>query len=328
MKAYFFVITPLNYLYALQGSLDKRFEFEEKHLIVLSDYNRSLKQFKIIIDKKAWSSVQYPMIGSNKNSKSRIRSSLFEIYNRMSFIRLYMKITEPNSTIFWGNYNHKYSKYLKKVNNNIYFLDDGFSTINILKKIEKEEGKGLNEKSNYHFYTIFNIYSHKNSIIRHEFESIFNRKYQPNLTNSIYFLGQPLVFNNVVTEEQYVDSVNKIFGYYSKQGKTCYYIPHRSTNRNYIPKNWNVVDFNLPIEFIQLVESTKTPNYFMTFYSTGVFNLRQLYKLSNDQCIFWELPFEWLKENYRKDIESVYDYLKTNHFNVKKMMDINLEFNA
>lgn len=327
MKAYFFVITPLNYLYALQASHDNRFEFEEKHLIVLSDYNRSLRQFKSIIEEKTWSSVKYPMIGTNKSSKSKIRSYLFAIYNKMSFIRLYRKITEPKSTIFWGNYNHKYSKYLKEEKNSIFFLDDGFSTINIVKNLEKE-ANDINDKSNRKFYTIFNIYSQKNTIVRHEFEHLFTNKYQPFLTNSIYFLGQPLVFNNVVTEEQYVDSVNKIFGYYSKQGKTCFYIPHRSTNRNYIPKDWNVIDFNFPIEFIQLVENTKTPNYFMTFYSTGVFNLKQLYKLSNEQCVFWELPFDWFIENYRKDIESVYDYLKSNNFNVKKIIDLKSELNV
>ncbi|MFM7667104.1 MAG: hypothetical protein ACKO7D_02835 [Bacteroidota bacterium] len=327
MKAYFFVITPLNYLYALQASLDDRFAFEEKHLIVLSDFNRSLRQFKSIIDEKSWSSVKYPMIGTNKSSKSRIRSYLFAIYNKMSFIRLYKKITISNSTIFWGNYNHKYSKYLKEEKNSVFFLDDGFSTINIVKNLEKE-ANDLNDKNNRKFYTIFNLYSQKNTIVRHEFEHLFTNKHQSILTNSIYFLGQPLVFNNVISEEQYVDSVNKIFEYYSKQGKNCFYISHRSTNKNYIPKNWNVIDFNLPIEFIQLVENTKTLNYFMTFYSTGVFNLKQLYKLNNDQCIFWELPSEWLKENYRKDIESVYEYLKINHFNVKKMMDINPETNA
>lgn len=323
MKAYFFVITPLNYLYALQASLDNRFNFHEKHLIVLSDFNRSKKQLKEIIDENQWYSVQYPWIGTDKNNKSRLKSIFAELYNRIGFIFLNQQIRKTNSSIFWGNYNHKYSQFLKGNKNRIFFLDDGFSTINILRKIENN--KTANNLKNCTFYTTFKLNSAQMKIEKHELEFISNNNYVPFLSDSIYFLGQPLVFNSVISEKNYIEAIDKIFNFYTIQGKKCYYLPHRSTNRNYIPKGWSVLDFNFPIEFLHLIEPNKTPNCFMTFYSTGVFNLKHIHKLSQHQYLFWEIPTEWINEKYKFDIESVYNYLKSNHFLVKDLLELNTE---
>ncbi|MBM3186954.1 MAG: hypothetical protein FJZ67_11700 [Bacteroidetes bacterium] len=103
----------------------------------------------------------------------------------------------------------------------------------------------------------------------------------------------------------------------------CYYLTHRSTNRDYIPKNWNVLNLNFPVEFLHLIESNKTPNSFITFYSTGVFNLKHIHKLNHQQYEFWELPSDWINPEYRTDIEAVYYYLKSNDFLVKNLLEIN-----
>ncbi len=326
MKAYFFVITPLNYLYAHQASLDRRFKIEEKHLIVLSDYNRSLRQFKAIIDEKQWHSVTYPWYGKNKKTKNKLASILSEIFNFISFSLIIRRIKKNDSLVFWGNYNHKYLKYLNGGKVAVYVLDDGFSTINILRKKENDEQIKEGEKS-FSFYTVFNVESTKFKIERHRFENITIKKYATFLPDHIYFLGQPLVYNNAISSKHYIDSVNLIFNHYSKQGKKCFYLPHRSTNKDYIPKSWYTLDFDFPIEYIHVLESHKSPGYFMTFYSTGVYNIKQLYNLENDQCVFWELPNDWIHEQYRNDIDSIYTHLKFNNFQVRKIKELTSDLN-
>jgi hypothetical protein len=326
LKAYFFVITPLNYLYALQASLDDRFAFEEKHLIVLSDYNRSLRQFKSIIDENQWDSVKYPWNGKNKKTKNKLKSILSELYNYITFRLIYRQIRQTDAIIFWGNYNHKYLKLIKLQNDLVFVLDDGFSTVNILRR---EENQVLKEKefNNYSFYTVFNVESTKFKIVRHRLENITNYNYRPFFEDNIYFLGQPLVYNNVISAKKYIDYVNDIFKFYSNKGKNCYYLPHRSTNREYIPSNWNLLDFDFPIEYIDKLESQKTPGYFMTFYSTGVYNLMQLYNMDIQKCIFWEIPSDWINEKYKTDIENIYVYLKSNNYFVKNIKELTIYIN-
>ena len=321
MKAYFFVITPANYLGALQASRDPRFNFSEKILVVLSDYHRSLIQFNTIIQSDDWHLIHFPWKELDRRNKSKWQLILLNWKRLLTFNKL-KNLIGPNDIIFWGNLNHSFFKKIENRCHDIYLIDDGFSTINILPKLEERFVNSTKKKgSTIHLYTLFQLNSTFLIIFNHQFNQIKSLKKHIAKEKSVFFIGQPLVFNNIVPEHYYVQTIQTIFTDYEKKGFSCFYLPHRSTTRDYIPSNWTTLEFDYPVEYCAELGGFQ-PEIFSTFYSTGVYNLKHIHCLDYDQCMFWELPSELLHEKYRKDIESVYTYLKSTSCHVKNILPL------
>ncbi len=318
MKAYFFIITPVNYLSALQASRDTRFSFLEKKLIVLSDYHRSLSQFNSIVNPEDWDSVTYPWLNMDRRNKSKLQLMLYNLKKRFIFRNIFKEIKEDDY-IFWGNMNHKFFQKIPSRNESIYLLDDGFSTINILQRLEKAE-----TKRNLHLYTLFSLKSNEVSILNHQFDLVKPEIQVLDLEKKVFFIGQPLVFNKIVSEKYYVQSIDSIFQYYENNGFDCFYLPHRSTTRNYIPANWKVIDLNFPLEYCT-EKGEINPGIFVTFYSTGVYNLGKYLTLAKNQTIFWELDKNEINSNFINQINPIYSYLKQNGWLIKSLNSVNNE---
>jgi len=316
MTAYFFVITPANYLYALQASRDPRFNFSEKNLIILSDYHRSLAQLNAIIHESEWHSIQYPWKGFDRRKKSKWKLVLLN-WKRLFSFRSVINQIKSKDTIFWGNKNHPFFNKIENKCQDIYLLDDGFSTINILPKQEEIIAHStIKRNSIIQFYTLFELSSTRVKIVNHQFEAIkSDKKYLAN-QNSVFFIGQPLVFNNIVTESYYIETVERIFNYYERKGLTCFYLPHRSTTRDYIPSNWKTLELDYPIEFCVELGGYQ-PEIFATFYSTGLYNLEKYLTLAPKQVAFWRLDENEITVNFKNPIESIYSYLTINNYVVK-----------
>ncbi len=320
MRAYFFVITPLNYLYALQASKDERFKFEEKHLIILSNYHRSLSQFKEIVDDSDWNSIQYPWKNWNNFKKNKIQLLAIELFKFYMFWTIYRKIKKSNAIAFWGNYNHNYFQMIVRKFDSIYLIDDGFATVNSLIGIEKK-ARTLEKTKKISLYTIFNLTSKSIEIVMHDFNKIRISDYNPSYPKRLYFIGQPLVYSNVVSNEYYTNYIDTVFASYDKKGFECFYLPHRSTTKDYIPKYWKTLEFDFPIELIGKF-NTSSPAIFATFYSTAVYNVFYYLGLNRDQCIFWEIPSEQISDGYKNIITPVYNYIRNNNFTLNNLNDL------
>jgi hypothetical protein len=316
MKAYFFVITPANYLGALQASRDPRFNFSEKILVVLSDYHRSLIQFNSIIKEEEWNVIYYPWKNLDRRNKSKWQLILLNWKRLLTFNKL-KNLIGPNDIIFWGNLNHSFFKKIENRCHDIYLIDDGFSTINILPKLEERFLNSTKKKgSTIHLYTLFQLNSTFLIIFNHQFNQIKSLEKHIAKEKSFFFIGQPLVFNNIVSEHYYVQTIQTIFTDYEKIGFSCFYLPHRSTTRDYIPSNWKTLEFDYPVEYCAELGGFQ-PEIFSTFYSTGVYNLEKYLSLDMKQVEFWRLDEKEISMNYKKPIESIYSYLTINNYELK-----------
>lgn len=316
MKAYFFVITPANYLYALQASKDPRFNFKEKHLIVLSDYHRSLIQFNTIINKAEWDAVYFPWKNLDRRKKSTWRLILLKIMRHLTFTKIKNQILKTD-IVFWGNVNHSNFKYVKNYFHDIYLLDDGFSTVNISEKIEKlNNWKYKKNSGSIKLYTLFNLKSSEIEIIKHQFDEIKRHQVYKAEEKHVFFIGQPLVFNQIVSQSYYVKRVDEIIKMYESKGFNCFYLPHRSTTRNYIPHYWSILEFDFPLEYF-LEMSNFRPEIFATFYSTGAYNLIKYLSLDTNNVHFWKIEYDEINASFRSPIKSIYSYLSENNFDIK-----------
>ena len=147
-----------------------------------------------------------------------------KIWSNLTFNKL-NNLIGPNDIIFWGNLNHSFFKKIENRCHDIYLIDDGFSTINILPKLEERFVNSTKKKgSTIHLYTLFQLNSTFLIIFNHQFNQIKSLEKHIAKEKSVFFIGQPLVFNNIVSEHYYVQTIQTIFTDYEKKGFSCFYL--------------------------------------------------------------------------------------------------------
>jgi hypothetical protein len=325
-RNYYFVRTPLQYLNALEAKNNALFKAKEHHLILLSDFHRTISQLEEIVEKHHWISVNYPWKAFSK-SKNNPFFNAINVFKRKLRLDTILSKIKATDAVFWGNIHANWFFYLcKKTASTIYILDDGFVTINTLKKVDLKEIKatllsskvGKIErfilKINYeidwdklYFFTNFNTDSNVQKTIIHDYSFLSQQFKLTNLTKSIYFIGQPLIFQRMMKKEVYISLVESIFKYYKAKGLNCFYVPHRSTTIDYIPNHWQTKTFNKPIESILFDEEIEKPQLFASFYSSALYNIAMMDKNSLFKFDYWQfdkkdllnVPIEKINEALR-----------------------------
>jgi hypothetical protein len=117
-----------------------------------------------------------------------------------------------------------------------------------------------------HFFTNFDLKTSLKKIELHQYDYLSKQFKISKLSKSVFFVGQPLIFQKMMKKEIYVGLVNSIFNYYNNKNYECYYVPHRSTTLDYSPKNWLTKSFNKPLEYILFEEQIEKPLIFASFY--------------------------------------------------------------
>jgi hypothetical protein len=86
----------------------------------------------------------------------------------------------------------------------------------------------------------------------------------------------------------------------------CFYVPHRSAIHNYIPKNWNTLNFNLPLEGLVFHDTQQLPKIMASFYSSALHYVNKFYQNKDMNFEYWEV--NTLQSN--SDIQHCYSYIK------------------
>jgi hypothetical protein len=327
---YYFVRTPLQYLNAVEARNNDKFKSGRHNLIVLSDFHRTLSQIESIIETEFWSSIIFPwkVFSAKKNNP---------IFNAINIIKRKRKIDKiildikPIDLIFWGNLNSNWFFYLyQKTKSNIYILDDGFVSINtILNKdlkaiksilLSSKIGKierfilKLSFSINWgriFFFTNFDLKTSEKNIEFHNYEFLSKQLKLSTLKNTVYFIGQPLIFQKMMKNEVYVTLVDSIIRHYQSKDLNCFYIPHRSTTLDYIPNHWSTKSFNKPLECILFDESIEKPMIFVSFYSSALYNIAMMDKNSVFKYDYWQFDEIDLINFPFKTISDVYKFIRS-----------------
>ena len=328
MKAsYFFIRTPIHYYNALEAK--QHLCKNEKHiLVVLSDYPPTIQQLAGIIDAGHWSTIYMPWKSQSPYTKFKTLNRVFNITRPILLWKI-LKIISNSDQIFWGNYNSIWLRYfLAQKKNNVIILDDGFAALSISKYIHKNKllfnkstgFSGLTERlfvttsshielSRLTFFTSFKnispLIDERATYTNYPFLKSQSRTDGPN-QKTMYFIGQPLILLSILDKETYVRNINSIFEYYEKKGMKCFYVPHRSAIHNYIPKNWNTLYFNLPLEGLVFHDTQQLPKIMASFYSSALYYVNKFYQNKDMNFEYWEV--NTLQSN--SDIQHCYSYIK------------------
>lgn len=325
--SYFFVRTPIQLYNAVEAKVKLCNETKCK-LIILSDYPPTLGQFERLIDSKMWSEVLTPWGKYKKLTKFKLFNRLLNINRRISLKKILKGVLE-HDMVFWGNYNSIWLRYfISKKNNSVTILDDGFATLSIPKHIKNHElffnknkslvsfieellisSKNSIPLNRLHFFTSFKnispLIDERATYTNYPFLKSQSRTDGPN-QKTMYFIGQPLILLSILDKDTYVRNINSIFEYYEKKGMKCFYVPHRSAIHNYIPKNWNILNFNLPLEGLVFDDTQQLPKIMASFYSSALYYVNKFYQNKDMNFEYWEV--NTLQSN--SDIQHCYSYIK------------------
>lgn len=179
-------------------------------------------------------------------------------------------------------------------------MDDGSKTIALQEKF-----------NNTNFYNLFTIYDLKKIGSQKIYKNNYNRvksliKNICNRTDYVLFIGSNMCEMGIISQENYLSLINKIYKYYNK---SIVYIPHRKENEdklNKIANNKNIIikKLNYPIELYGIYEK-ELPSLIASFYSTALLTMKNIYGIHCESFYF-----DFSKSKYKDVIESVYQYYK------------------
>ena len=298
VKGYFFVLTPLQYLCALEAKHYYKNYFSAVELVVLNTQQHTLIQFYKLIDPKIWRGVIY-VKGYDEGCNKKYLKSVINIIFKKSLLNIYIQKIKFNDFIFIGN---RYDTYLwwllgKVKSENKIILDDGLSTIinpdiiyskknrtkannNFRGIIEQKYFPTNNvEIDNVIFFSLFNKIGFRNSkyvVNNLDFVKKYFRKSSYAKDDLVLFIGQPLVLHNIYSLNAYIEVVNNIKLFYENKGLRFQYCLHRSENPEQYPHHWQIVNFSQPIE-LQLLNQLALPETVVSFYSTALLTINILF---------------------------------------------------
>lgn len=335
MIYHYFIVTPLQYLNALEYRLSRK-DNSNHYLHIITDHKNRLEIIKQTVHEEMWSEIiyEFPTFVNRRKLFSYI-SELFRRKRSLKKIKDYsFHDKNENVQFVLGSLTNTYCKFMYQSKIKSVILDDGLATLLIPEKIEKAVfiPKKLNRfletlifnqfYFRYNVVTLFSVYSVKHKRIKlenHSFNQLSNLYSIKNKlkTNSVVFIGQPLVEFNLLTKEAYNKYVNAIKKSYEKKGYSFFYHIHPAENKSLKDKNWKVESQKVPLEIHFLIQK-EIPEIFASFYSSAIINL---YLLFENYCTYeyWQLDSKTLKKRYNTDIYKILKDQKLNFYELNKM---------
>ncbi len=183
-----------------------------------------------------------------------------------------------NGDVYIGDHRSNWMRFFNylPLRANIYYLDDGFATIVNYEKISRKNNffrKNLITRFNLKTLPHKNVYVKKYSI-----HPVSNAKYN----NNVAIIGCALSANNILKRIDYINILKKVIKCHSNNG-VVYFYPHRYEDIevvNEINRFCTVHIAKVSIEDY-FKEENEVPKVIISFASTALFNLAQLFPFSN-----------------------------------------------
>lgn len=331
MKNLFFIITPIQYLNALEylSLLDNN---DDNILILASSFHTSRNEIKKMLNVKLWKEVFW--LSEHKGSLSVIQY-LSYIYQSKKKIEEIMICYDDFDRLIIGNYNdllnHFVIQYSK--HNCLVLVDDGLASLSVASKRYREinENNSIlyqNKKQKIRPFfakkilrlnkfippkiTFFSSYKLKQNpsdvFVKNKYELIRKGIKDKKHNQTAYFIGQPLTELKILDEQYYLDILNRTKNKYND--KTIIYIPHRTENHSKLARINQIIPVKpqeIPIEQLVLQEQ-EIPELFISIYSSALINLRLIFQ-EEFKYIIIKIHSEQIKKN-KDSILGFYEYIE------------------
>lgn len=299
MRNILFVETPLHFLNAMEAI--SYFNLENYTIFIRysghegndTQLNKLIEKFSTEIEK------EYIYTTTIKGEKKQIKD-----YLKILYYKIYFKLMRDKyKNIFIGDYSSGFlSMLIKNFNKDkIILLDDGAKTISIQNNFDDEN-----------YYDLFTMYTLEPKIGQNIYENHFLRlqkRRKDDLTydeDTIMFLGAKLNEEGIITQEYYLELMDKIAFRYSDF--KILYVPHRGDSKEKIAKiakikNISILNYQHPIEFYGIYEKS-IPRKVFSFYSTALWSMSKMYK----EVSVTAFKFDYKGSKHQENIDKVYDY--------------------
>ena len=311
----FVIASPLQLLNAQEAL--KYFSLKNNILVIIDTAGLNNK---IQIDKVLDTLLFKKIIRLENDSRKKSRFLVYVKLIQQLKKNYYHKVILGN----FGSINHMIASNVRM--EKLYLVDDGTITISIYEKLIKRFSSKFNIKKirfyffglrtelvkELNYFTIFKLAPKENIEIIHNNYKYLKKKYNTESFKHeevVYFLGQPLVENGLLREEDYQKYMRAIVKYF--KGKKIIYIPHRSeiNFKNITPfinDDFIVQESTIPVELLFL-EKRIIPYAITSFVSTALFTLEEIF-YEKTKIISFKIDMEkFLKE--RLVLFKHYEYL-------------------
>jgi len=308
----FIVRSPLQFINAIEA----KFHFKTTNNILYMIHNKSTinsAHMRKIFSFSEWDEIIEINSENKKNS----------LINNVKSIKILKE--KKYNYIFTGDIGNINTVLISSLTKNeTYLLDDGTMTLVSHQTLNPNEKKpwstsrfiknsrynffGLKcnlKKERINYFTIFDINPHKDEkIVKNKF-SFFKQSFLPQLkqdSNTVYFIGQNLIVENIMSEVIYLQYIKNIIKYYSNQ--TIIYYPHRFEKisekyRELEGKKFIIKESTQPIE-VELLTRGYYPTYIASFVSSALSSLKNIFQNANiDSFVIQEKDLLSHKENFK-----------------------------
>lgn len=341
MKSIFLIKTPLQLLNAIEARHYFKLDPADCILIIMGDRKSQPQILNLAKKVNEWGKVVVlndvsvffgnPLsIGDSLldriGRRKLFQRSVFYV-RRLNRISHYLGKVE---NIFVGYTRYVYMTHFinKTPHNKVFFLDDGNGTIQLardrmlgtghtsvsglrkkIKLISKKYLQGIKNKEpeNACFFTAYDITVGENDqLVKNEFGYLRGLVDDLPVTNEVYFIGSPLSEAGIISQEYYLEQLQKIKKYFNNID--IVYIAHRRDSKQKLDiikntLNMKVILFQYPIEY-QLAFIGPRPKILASFFSAALDSCRLIF---GNELVIIAFRLDVSESPKRSIIESIYD---------------------
>lgn len=325
----YFIESPLQLLSAIESKK----EFDGKNYLFVNANRKTRKnnydQIKSLIGNDEWKGVYF-----FNNFDSKLTSHL---YYFLFAIKIFFKFRFSECRTFNGDFRNYYFNIFTHVLNPHLeiLLDDGAVTLTIQNKYFKN---GINfesylRKKSDNFIKVYNFYKYVFKIKNRDNrppdlytlfdleKSLFrgqrnyrkkSSKLKKEFDDTSIFFGSHYSESSIISEENEIKLLVKVFDVFKENDKQFLYIPHREESKKKIKLirdiGYEVLTINKPAEvYFYLLE--KSPHVIVGFYTTALYSLNTLFELN---YVYYVDLRSYLQKNMNSDLDLIYETYEHN----------------
>lgn len=327
----FVVVTPLQFINALEA---KAVQGTEGNLLVYLDSRSYGAQFAALIDPSQWDGVvRLNDVRGDRSRPSRWVRYMELMRSRRELEQLVDRLGRVDG-VFLGNFSDIFARHLAATlpHQTLFLLDDGMATVAYaqvraathgerrpprrLRRRWRDRILGFKrrEPASVTFFTTFDLDVGRHDIVvLNAYDHLRTSLPSSTLTSETWFLGQPLVEDNQMSEAMYVryiDAIKRDCG-----GGAFVYSPHARESRERIARLCDrlgvVVRPNrLPIE-AELSRTGQLPRVLASFCSSALDTCRIIFRDTALRIRSYELAEADLMAGHHAFYRPVYDFLRS-----------------
>ena len=321
-KNQFFIITALQLINAVEYIHQSGKQDEYNELILVTIGHKVKSELMTIIDIYKWSAVIHLFPEWMLKIKYfSVRTPIMNIWAKYRLDRIF----SPQSVLIFGHERNLYCRYIaKKSKTSIQvLLDDGAGSlafnkdapVHISGKVSVALEKYFGVKDYlvhpHYFFTAYkekliNTDMGKINLIMNDFSFLKDLARHRKIGKSVYFIGDPLVERNVISEDAYFRQIEEIKAIY---GSNLFYVPRSTEDQQKVERISKIVPIirpGVPFE-VFLVSNEILPFKLIGYHTSVLFNTHKIF--GNAIELYHIKLKEFKREIYKEILPKVYKEL-------------------